>query len=234
MITAPIDRRGAALPAVLSASTIKSHAFDAARDEDPAPRTRSQHARSLRRPDFAEAAVPAGGSAIGSAVHQFMQHADLTRLGSSDAVRAQLETLVADRNLGPDEADLVTVDDIVWFANTAEGRQLAAVESCRRELPFVFSLPSGMDDDRVLVRGVIDCLTSDDAGLTIIDYKTDRVADERDFENRVLGYQRQIQIYAWAAAEIAARPVTRGLLVFLSARRIVDVPLVRPRIDLLM
>ena len=68
----------------------------------------------------------------------------------------------------------------------------------------------------------------------IVDYKTDRVSDEREFEKRLAGYRRQIQMYAWAAAEIGRQPVKRGLLVFLSARRMVDVPLERPRIDLLL
>lgn len=233
LIAAGIDRQGADTPAVLSASAIKSHAFEAVREEEPASDRYVARVGSLRAPEFVEAEIRADGTAVGSAVHQFLQHADFSRLGSASHVREQLETLVADRRLSLDDADLVTVDDIVWFAGTAEGVQLAAAaEACRRELPFVFSVPVG--DDRILVRGVIDCLVELDLGMTIIDYKTDRVANEREFEQRLAGYRCQIQMYAWAAAEIGRQPVKRGLLVFLSARRMVDVPLERPRIDLLL
>jgi hypothetical protein len=47
---------------------------------------------------------------------------------------------------------------------------------------------------------------------------------------RLRGYERQLQIYAWAAAEIADRPVVRGVLAMLSLRRIVEVPLIRPAV----
>jgi ATP-dependent exoDNAse (exonuclease V) beta subunit len=208
-------------PAVLSVSAAKQQAMrgageDVPRDFDlPAP---------LRVPAFARP-VGADAQAMGNAYHRFMQLADLQRLGSAAEVQRQIAALVTDGRFSSEEARLLSVDDVVWFAGTDEGclagRQAG---SCRREVPFVYALPVSGDAERTVLRGVIDCLLESGAGLVILDYKTDRRRDAAGWQQRIDGYSVQLQLYAVAAAEVFGRDVARAALVFLRERRVVSVP----------
>jgi ATP-dependent helicase/nuclease subunit A len=161
-----------------------------------------------------------------------MQLADLTRLSSADAVRAQIDGLVGDGRLTSDEAGLLLPDDIAWFAGTEEGRRLAEhAETCRREVPFVYAFPAGEGDERMALRGVIDLLLETDEGLVVLDYKTDQPRDETDWQRRVAAYGVQLQLYAAAAREIFGREVVGAALIFLRRRRVVPVPVASPSLE---
>src|SRR5262249_2211551 len=156
----------------------------------------------------AEARV--AGRDIGTACHRFMEFADFRRLRNADEIRAQLAELIAGGRLSDEEATAVPVDDVAWFGQTAECASLAQrAEQLQREVAFAYALPIDPTNERILVRGVIDLLAPDEAGdgLTLLDYKTDRPADEADFERRVAGYRVQLQLYAQASAAIFGRPV---------------------------
>jgi ATP-dependent helicase/nuclease subunit A len=238
LLAAEIDRPFSAAPAVLSVSAAKELALRA-RGEDQ-PRVLDAPGQPLPGPSFATEpataaiaggtpALPADGRELGVACHRFLQHADLTRLGSPANVQAQVDALVAAGRLSPEDGALVPAEDIVWFGGTAEGRLAArAAGAIRREVPFVYALPLGESGEHTIVRGVIDCLIETADGLVILDYKTDWLADERDLAERLGGYQVQLQLYAQAAGAIFARPVTRAALVFLRARRVLEVPLGLP------
>ena len=81
----------------------------------------------------------------------------------------------------------------------------------------------GSAAERVIVRGIIDCLIDTPDGLVVLDYKTDRVSDDAMLRERVAGYSVQLQAYARAAAALLGRPVQRAVLVFLNIRQVVEV-----------
>jgi len=113
---------------------------------------------------------------------------------------------------------------LAWFGTTPEASLLAEhINRCRREVPFVYALPVEGIGERIIVRGIIDCLVELPDGLLILDYKTDRIPDAATWEGRVVAYGVQLQLYAVAAAEIFGRPVNRAALVFLYGRKVVDV-----------
>jgi len=75
--------------------------------------------------------------------------------------------------------------------------------------------------DRVMVRGRIDLLLLTDAGLEIVDYKTDRV-DGSNLQLRAQSYAEQMRIYALALQKITRQPVVKTHLAFLHARQIIS------------
>jgi ATP-dependent helicase/nuclease subunit A len=227
LLSAEVNTTSAALPAVLSVSALKELA-DRRWTEDT-PRVVAVEAPPLRTPAFALAEPRIDGRTVGVACHRFLQHADLARLGSAEAVREQVAAMVSAGRLPTAEADLVPVADLVWFGTTSEAALLAKhTDSCRREIPFVYALPVEDIGERIIVRGIIDCLVELPDGLLIFDYKTDRIPDAAAWQGRVAGYTVQLQLYAAAAADIFARPVKRALLVFLHGRKVLDVPLEIP------
>ncbi len=223
LLTAPVDRTLAERPAVLSVSAAKELALRE-RAED-VPYVLDAPAAQLRPPAFATETAKADGRELGTACHRLLEFADFTRLRTSTDVQAQVDELVSAGKLTPRQAELVPTADVAWLGTTAEGTLLTRyASSVQREVPFVYALPVDESGEHVLVRGVIDCLVETPEGLVLLDYKTDAVRDEQDFEARVAGYNVQMQLYAQAAGAIFGRPVTRAVLAFLRARRMVDVP----------
>ncbi|HHY38829.1 MAG TPA: helicase-exonuclease AddAB subunit AddA [Clostridia bacterium] len=70
----------------------------------------------------------------------------------------------------------------------------------------------------IVVQGVIDCLLVSDDGITLIDYKTDRVSAE-DISAVIEKYRVQLQLYSRAVERILCRPVTEKYLYFFSLGR---------------
>ncbi len=68
-----------------------------------------------------------------------------------------------------------------------------------REQPFVMSVPAleisadYPEDEIILVQGIIDCFFMEDGEIVLVDYKTDRVRDERELIDR---YSLQMNYYS--------------------------------------
>ena len=77
----------------------------------------------------------------------------------------------------------------------------AARSVCRRETPVVLTVDGG-----TMVEGVIDAAFADDAGWTVIDFKTDV-----DLEPRLAEYRAQVRLYVRAVAAATGKPA-RGVL----------------------
>ena len=75
----------------------------------------------------------------------------------------------------------------------------------------------GAGDDEILLQGIVDCCVFEPDGVTILDYKTDRVAGAA-LEERAKRYAPQLRAYARALARMTGSPVKRCVLVFLHAR----------------
>ncbi len=168
----------------------------------------------------------------GTVTHRVLQHLDLGRVSDVSSICAQMAAMQREGRLGPGEAELVDVDAIAWFFTTSLGRSLAAPGAAYvREFMFISAEPAdvidpgvaGWCDEQVVVRGVIDGVLVTDAGLHVIDFKTDRV--DADHVSVVAEqYATQLERYARAATRHWRRDVIARSLVFLHARRMVELP----------
>jgi ATP-dependent helicase/nuclease subunit A len=175
------------------------------------------------------------GAGRGRVVHLVMQSLELEDFPDESAVRRHLERLVEREILRPEEVQLVRPAEIARFWRTALGKRvLAAAREGRlwREVPFTLGLevtelypelsaavPAG---ESILLQGVIDCLLVEDSGLVVIDYKTDRLAEE-GLEEAVRRYRIQLDLYGRAAEKILSRPVREKYLYFFALNRAVAV-----------
>lgn len=91
-------------------------------------------------------------------------------------------------------------------------------------MAFVYGWPVGVEDERQVVRGVIDCLVEEPESLVLLDYKTDHVRSADSLAERTRGYSTQVRLYARAAEALFGRPVRRALLVYLRQRQVIEVP----------
>jgi len=198
------------------------------RSQDPLPRGRGS--------------VPGTTSAAetGLITHRFLQHLDLETPPEPDALRREMQRLVAAGILTPSADEVVDIETVAWFLGTELGSRIRESRaSFRREVMFVHRRPASTIDplvagletraqdgepeagDTVLVRGVIDGVLPGDTGVEILDYKTDRIAPA-EVSERARAYVPQLSAYAAAAEALFAKPVEHRWLVFLHARTIID------------
>ena len=70
---------------------------------------------------------------------------------------------------------------------------------------------SGLEDEKVLLQGVVDCALIEADGITIVDFKTDRVTKD-SLPSLTAHYRPQVETYAQALERIFEMPVKRKYL----------------------
>jgi ATP-dependent helicase/nuclease subunit A len=203
-----------------SAAATAAHApHDVAIAADPA----LELDRLLARPAFLAGALPPDAADRGTATHAVLEWLDFTRANNASQVREQIEKLVAARRLPAAHAQLVDVGAILWLMQHEVGQLLRdSGPGLLREAPIYLAgaaptSSSNDPNDQVMIRGRIDTLVPSSGGYVLIDYKTDNVTGDA-LEQRAIFYKGQLELYRHAIERMTRKPVTRAILVFLSAR----------------
>ena len=82
----------------------------------------------------------------------------------------------------------------------------------------------GAAGDELLLQGIVDCCVFEPDGVTVLDYKTDRVSGAA-LEARAAHYEAQLRAYVRALKRLTGLPVKRAALVFLRARELREPPM---------
>lgn len=174
----------------------------------------------FHRPQFAQEALGLTPAQKGTALHTVMQCIRLDCTDSVGAVREELARLTAEEYLTPQQAEAVLPGAVARFFSTELGQEMRRNRQLHREYPFSIlapaetffpDLPAG---EEVLLQGVIDCWFPTEEGLTLVDFKTDRVSAQ-GAKARSERYRSQLDIYAYALETVTGQPVTRRILWFL-------------------
>ena len=209
-------------PSKQTATGRKGRAKDAEAAENAEPQKRSE--RSWRRPAF-QTMQPEGKS-YGSAMHAALQYLNYEHCASVGSVAAEIHRLVEKGFLTQEQGALVNVEKLARFFQTQPGTKLRSGVPYLRE--FKFSIlddgsryADGLEDEQVLLQGVVDCALLEPEGITVIDFKTDRVTEET-LQSAANRYSLQVQTYADALSRIYEKPVKRKMLYFFSLDAFVE------------
>ncbi len=169
----------------------------------------------------------------GTAMHMAMQHVDLTKAVTEEAIKEQLKWMVNNELLTSEQAGVIDGKLIVQFFNSDLGQRFFRAKAIHREIPFTLSLPAREvypnwkeADESVFVQGIIDCILEDEKGLVLIDYKSDGITDRYKggfqqakpiLEDR---YRLQINLYTKAIEQIWKRNVAERYLFFFDGANI--------------
>ncbi|MBE6564301.1 MAG: hypothetical protein E7655_03365 [Ruminococcaceae bacterium] len=174
------------------------------------------------------------GIAKGNATHAFMQFCDFESVRRNGVV-AELERLVKQGFLSQKEAESVDVSALARFFDSELFGAMSASPTLYREKRFNVFLPASLfasqnkerfAERQILVQGVIDCLFEDETGgLTLVDYKTDRVFGKEAETVLRKRHARQLVYYAEAVRRLLGRPVSRACLYSFSLGRPVEIDL---------
>ena len=184
--------------------------------------------RAWKKPTFVcPASVGADPLAYGNTLHRFLEYIDYRKCDSINSLQAQLEGLTELGRLTKEQADLVDCAALWTFFDSAIGQQLRNAENVLREFKFSIlddgtSYSEGLEDEKILLQGVVDCAILDDDGITVIDFKTDRIT-EAELDLTVRNYTYQVETYADALSRIFEKPIKRSCLYFFRLNCCVDV-----------
>ena len=184
------------------------------------------HSFDFRTPSFASDRL--SGRQYGSALHTVMQYIRYEACNDPASLEQEIARLVQERYISEDIAKIVDKNAILAFFKTDLGRKLCSGAQCLRE--FKFSLlddaqryMDGTEGDFVLLQGVVDCAIIEDGGITVIDFKTDRVPLS-GLDDSVRRYTPQVKAYAYALTQIYNLPVVDVILYYFSHGKAVHVP----------
>ncbi len=171
--------------------------------------------RTLRRPSFlsAKGLTPAER---GTALHDFMQFC-APKAAAKDA-RSELSRLVAEKYLTPEQAAAVDLRRVERFFAGPLGQRVLSADRVSREQRFIAPIPMRLVDSSltgedaetpVILQGAVDCMIEEGGVLSVIDFKTDRIADKALLWAR---YGTQLKLYAEAMSRVFQKPVGSILL----------------------
>lgn len=221
-------RASAAIPSKLTATQLKGREKDAEAAEDAVELEPSAPQTILRRPVF-EGEKPLTAAQRGTALHMVMQYLNYDRAGSFEELADEVTRLVEGRYITPQQGNAVNPADILAFFRSELGQRLRRSRRVERE--FKFSLlapatdyyPEADSGEEVLLQGVVDCwFVEEDGTVTVVDFKTDRVAQD-GVDRRALDYRPQLDAYTRALSQAAGVAVKRRYLWFFNVGLAVEV-----------
>ena len=217
-------RDAESLPSKLTATELK----DRMAPDEEAAALEPRPARPFRLPDLSGGERPLTGAERGTATHLVLQHMDLQAGSSREAVGREIRRLQEEGFLSEREAAAVDRYAIGRLLGSPLGKRIRAAGKLRRE--FRFSLLCDASEfydvakgEEILLQGVVDCFWEDEDGITVVDYKTDWVADRQAAEERAKHYRPQLRTYARALERICRKPVKECTLYFLGIGEAVSV-----------
>lgn len=180
---------------------------------------------SFREPSFAKSDLQ--GKGFGTAVHEVMQYIRYESCTDISGVEQEITRLEHGGFISQDVAKQVDCGMIWDFFKSDMGAKVRAEKCVLREFKFsvlddACNYADGVSDEKVLLQGVVDCAVIEDDGITIIDFKTDRVTDET-LQKSVSAYKQQVSIYTDALSKIYQLPVKNALLYFFRLSRFVQI-----------
>ncbi len=211
------------IPAKLSVSRLYPGVLD---EEDGSSDLKTSHKAVLRRPVFDGGLSDNRAASVGTATHLFMQFCDFEIL-KSKGVDFELLRLKEEMFLSEDIASLVSKEAIKTFTESRLFGEILSSNRVWRERRFNVLLPaaefatdpddkSALEDEKMLVQGVVDCVYTDpDGKMVLVDYKTDSVSGMSRNEAEALLRQRhslQLGYYKKALEKLTGSEVSRTLI----------------------
>ena len=167
--------------------------------------TKKEGKKEFAVPDFLCADTETENPAArGTAIHAFMEHADFARCENS--VEEEAKRLLEKGFLTGEQYGMLSYPALHSFFESDLYAEMKASKKLYREIPFTLAVPldtvyempqgSAREDETILIQGKIDCFFENkQGGFTVVDFKTDRVRDEKELSER---YRRQLCFYSRA------------------------------------
>lgn len=156
------------------------------------------------------------GALRGTAMHRLMECYDFTKMPDcsdefAENIKKQLTGLVQMGKVSEDMQKLIRIPSVELFLKSQLAPRMKAAamrDDLFREKPFVMGNHE-MEEEMVLIQGIIDVFWVEEDGIVLLDYKTDRVDSATRLRDM---YKEQMDLYAEALERIFQLPVKEKYL----------------------
>ena len=206
------------LPSKVTATQLKGRTLDREIAENA---VHAPYIRPLSQPRFRQERAGLTPAERGTATHLVLQYLDFCGGDVPDQVQRLLQRSL----LTEQQAAAVDVEALERFLASPLAEEIRRGKNVLREYPFTLLMdarelePGAAAGDQVLLQGVVDCCFETAEGLTVVDFKTDRVFRQEDVVRRAETYRSQLEAYSRALSKVLERPVVRRVLYFLEASK---------------
>ncbi|MBE6995535.1 MAG: helicase-exonuclease AddAB subunit AddA [Ruminococcaceae bacterium] len=214
--------RESRLPAKVTATQLKGRAMDQEIAENT---VRMPYLRPLSQPRFRQASHGLTAAERGTATHLVLQYLDFENRNVAEQVeRLRLRGLLTEQ-----QADAVDTAALERFLASPLAEEIRTGSHVLREYRFALLLdaaayePEATAGDSILLQGVVDCCFETAEGITVVDFKTDRVQPGQETAERAEHYRPQLEAYSRALEQVLEKRVVRRVLYFLHSGETVDV-----------
>ena len=194
---------------------------------------------TLKKPKFInedEKEEKLTGAKRGTVVHLIMEVLDLNKVSTEDEIKAQIESLVKRNIITEKESKVLTPRKISKFFQSPIGSRMLASNFVKREQKIYTQIKMNdiyvndeefknnsetYKDESIMLRGVIDVYFEEDDQIVILDYKTDKVYNNK--EEIVYRYKKQLDIYAEALSILTGKTVKEKYLYLFSINQEIKV-----------
>lgn len=161
-------------------------------------------------PKFLKEEEEFSGALRGTAYHRLLELIDFTKEYDYGSLKEQVTDFCKKEQMDPDMAKCIRFVDVLGFLHSPAGQRMAKCAKegkLFKEQPFVLGI--NMDDELVLVQGIIDVYFEEEDGLVVLDYKTDRVEEARELVDK---YHAQLDYYAKALEQLTHKHVKEKII----------------------
>jgi ATP-dependent helicase/nuclease subunit A len=173
---------------------------------------------------------------IGTAHHKFLRLVPLAPTHSVATLKLESERLQQRGLLSTVETAVLDFEGLAAFWSSELGRRVHAQQTfVQRELAFTARFAPNeiaslthespeptLDQEFVVVQGVVDLAVVQPEGIWLLDFKTDSVEPDQ-LSEKAKEYEPQLKLYAKALSQIYQRPVSECWLYFLNPKKAIAV-----------
>lgn len=222
--TAYPHRAAAAAPSKVTATQLKGRTLD----EEASEATVQGPQMHFDRPRFETGQKALTPTERGTAIHLAMQYLDYEKCRTTDEISAELQRLTEKKQLTPQQAEAVPPEKILNFFHSEIGKRVLSASRLEREFKFSVLedgeiLDQELKGEKILLQGVADCCIVEDDGITILDFKSDRIRPGEEAQ-RSACYRGQLDAYSRALSRIFGLPVKERILYFFATDTAWTVP----------
>ncbi len=158
---------------------------------------------------------------IGTLYHLVMSelNLDIIRKKGADRVKDGIERLIREDKITVEDVKYIDIEKLKGFYESDIGKRLLASPEIHREQPFQINIPATEYDpslseeyaeEKLILQGIIDCYFKEPDGYVLLDYKTDKVRNNKKEIRRK--YDKQLELYKKAIESLTGRTVKESML----------------------
>lgn len=186
----------------------------------------------IKKPLFLEEEKAISSAERGTAIHTLMQHIDIKKEITTGSIKEQIQLLVKNEILSPEQGKAIRASKIIKFFNSDLGKRMLKSTEVKREVPFFIRLRSTeiykelptdkYSEEIIILQGIIDCYFIEEEELIIVDYKTDYVP-EGGTEIIAERYKTQLSYYSKALWEMTGKNIKARYLYLFSIDKSIEI-----------